>query len=1248
MEILNGSEDSYLYFENAVTDKNTELELIFGSVDHKNPITRRGFIRILDLCKGSYELLSESVDLDIRYEFKGYPSNVRCSIHGIESVKEYCKKNSIESIDEDNVEFMIKKYYKDRKQPTKKFFPLKDENYNIRLNIKKEEPLVRGHHMVDDFLKDYSEKNKHFRYKKRYSFITKDRLYRIDLTVVKSTKKFKGRIYFEKTFQKANILNNPEKYELEIEFIGWEKEVGIPKLDVLYQKIKQGHILPRPSKETQSNLHDPLNLGIPIFEAENERTEGVLEDGTEYGFDSPRWSPVNEYKPYTISSIRYSKDDYRKLIGKFTQINDAYFTDTNIDTRVRDSLKEYYKRGKKITIISNIYEEMNETDDYIDTIAEIDFIHQIGEYKKLKVSLKYLYSDYFTVEEEKIIESDMSEEDISKEILLRYPSHMNMIEDEGIVSLVDTLIELLKIHVIHLSKAVYNTEKLIPNVLRESIIEGYKELTGQRSYKFNFIGPQPVTLNINDIQKNNPKSILTDYAVTEKADGERYELYIKDGRGYLINSMMTIIDMGITFTEITDEWLFDGEYITKSKENEDIQLYMVFDIYYSGQITPQPIHTYPFISRDPLDISRKTVLTEFFSKKDDFIYDKESIELDMKNYELGYLSDSTNKSKNKLGIFNASKKILTKEKENHYPYEIDGLIYLPVRLSVKGHIEGCQSKHIGGTWNENFKWKPERLNTIDFMVKIRKTMVQSKVIDEIFPISYVNDEGIDEIAKYKQLELYIGYKEEDDDTINFCMKILEEKKGKNISKYEYRRFNFHIPEEDKYNFTNLILRDDKLICLNGDEIKDNDIVELRYEKDAKNSINWTPLRVRSDKLKPQYFNVANNVWDTIQNPITDEMIQGKGEIKQIINTEDQGKYYIKNTEDECLESEKLKQMHNYIKSKLIGGITSSFNGPISILDLSIGRGGDVKKYKNYSFLFGLDIASNIHEACKRFYHGNNPGKGAFIRADTGKNIKNGDCCSFERTLSNNDEVDRKHCETMITILYDHKKPIPSEYNTINYRYRGLAKNGFDLVSSQFSMHYYFENTKSFNGFIQNLKDNVKIDGYFIGTCYNGKQIFDYFFDNESTKIEYKEDTGKVIYSIEKGYNIDNFDYNPDNDDDSSMFGNVISVFMESIGQVIDEYLVNFDHFTDVMKKNGFELTIPKDIPSKYSHIFRNDYFGPSDRLGKFKNIIEKIPEIDQSDNDFGKYFSEARLMSNSPELQLLSSFNTYFIFKRLN
>ena len=158
-------------------------------------------------------------------------------------------------------------------------------------------------------------------------------------------------------------------------------------------------------------------------------------------------------------------------------------------------------------------------------------------------------------------------------------------------------------------------------------------------------------------------------------------------------------------------------------------------------------------------------------------------------------------------------------------------------------------------------------------------------------------------------------------------------------------------------------------------------------------------------------------------------------------------------------------------------------------------------------------------------------------------------------------------------------------------------------------------------------------------------IFNHFLDTETEKLEYKEDTGKLVYSIEKKYEIDSFEYNSEKTE--NMLGNVITVYMESIGQEIDEYLVNFDHFKDIMETNGFQLTIPTDIESKYSHIFRNDYF--QDGLGQFRTVIERIPEIDQSDNDFGKYYSEARGMNqeNSKELQLLSGFNTYFIFKKM-
>ena len=81
---------------------------------------------------------------------------------------------------------------------------------------------------------------------------------------------------------------------------------------------------------------------------------------------------------------------------------------------------------------------------------------------------------------------------------------------------------------------------------------------------------------------------------------------------------------------------------------------------------------------------------------------------------------------------------------------------------------------------------------------------------------------------------------------------------------------------------------------------------------------------------------------------------------------------------------------------------------------------------------------------------------------------------------------------MISILYDVKKPIANSYTNVNFRYRGIAKDGFDVVSSQFSMHYYFENEDTFNGFIENLNKNIKTGGYFIGTCYDGTKIFNYF------------------------------------------------------------------------------------------------------------------------------------------------------------
>ena len=61
--------------------------------------------------------------------------------------------------------------------------------------------------------------------------------------------------------------------------------------------------------------------------------------------------------------------------------------------------------------------------------------------------------------------------------------------------------------------------------VKDDVIQNYKRLTGQKAKYFTFMGPQPVTLTNKHIVPGR-RSILLDYAVTEKADGDRYEMFI--------------------------------------------------------------------------------------------------------------------------------------------------------------------------------------------------------------------------------------------------------------------------------------------------------------------------------------------------------------------------------------------------------------------------------------------------------------------------------------------------------------------------------------------------------------------------------------------------------------------------------------------------------------------------------------------------------------------------------------------------
>ena len=1073
------------YIQKSVNDPSLEMEYIFGSKpkESREILTKDMFMRLLSFCNSNYVKLETITNLDIRSQEirKGRSklSDLRITLNDLNSIKEYCKKDEFK--ENMNIEYIKKTthFEKDKRNS------LQNEDYNYRINLKTEQELGDASPETLDILDDWKNKKKFFRYKRRISFITNDKLFRIDITAVKnnSFNKSINNYNLYKSFKESKVLNEPEQYELEIEYIGNMKING--------------------------------TLNIQNYIQNREKLVNVLDDNI---YTSPT------------------------LIG--------------------------------ITESINTISKLSESDNIQDILNDID----TDNLKDIKVLFnKVIYN----------------------------------------------------IHVF-----IYDTKLIMKESEKDKVLKEYYKLTNQTKRRKVFMAPQPVTLNFNGLNIESGGNIISNYVVTEKADGERYMLYInEDKKGYLINNKLDVKNIGIQFPTVNGEWLIDGEYITKDKNNEAINLYMIFDVYYATNETDKPVYKYPFISKKE---SRSEILEIFKIHVSESVSDSKEdlMRIDFKLYEKGATKiepQTSAKFKNNYKILAQSKNILKRSEKNGYEYKIDGLIFLPTNLPVKAGLDGKVPQNIGGTWDYNYKWKPPEENTIDFQVIIKKN---KKGRDEVFSYIIHDDDGTDIVKEYKKLILKVLYDEKQDTSLNFCFKMLEgmPKTSNNIETAKFKPPNMW----GDIGETNILLQDGKILCENEgneikDEIKDKDIVEMRYNSEAENDMIWEPLRIRRDKTKPQFFLAANNIWETITNPITTNMISGQIDLKDInknISLENIDDYYV--AEESTYISEPLRKLHNFIKSKLIGSIGSSQELPSSkqIMDTSIGRGGDIQKYMNpeinCKFLFGLDIAP-VDEACRRYYYDRKRNKAAvFIRYDTSKNIK---------TKGGFLEFNNEFSETMINILYDMKEKIPKEYKNINKRFNGKANDKFNIISSQFTIHYYFIDEETLKGYLTNIQQNTKKGGFFIGTCYNGLKIF-----NELEKpepFEYIDTLGNLIYRVEKKYKTKDFKYKGDRKD---MLGQEINVYMESIGQDIPEYLVNFDYFIDIMKQYGFEPYKPK-MKTKYNKVIKND-------IGSFLDIIKELDTIQKDDIELNRYYKQSLDILKDPALIKLSSMNNYFIFQK--
>lgn len=775
-------------------------------------------------------------------------------------------------------------------------------------------------------------------------------------------------------------------------------------------------------------------------------------------------------------------------------------------------------------------------------------------------------------------------------------------------------------------KIIFNTKIVVKKSESKALLSSYLKLVNKEFYEKNtdndlfdssallkqiytnpnrhFLTYQPVTLELDNINSEdliqNDSILKTEakYAVTEKADGERYLLFVSPNeKVYLMNNRLNMIDTGLK-SKLT-ETLIDGELVRYDRNGEELNTFMAFDIYFENK---QDVRDLPFHNDTKNESSTrykklKVIVKDLFNK--DGLY-----KIDVKTFYTKNKNLKNNQNFDYDTILESSYENILKDELTKFPYHIDGLIYQPTKLAVGAFFESekVAYNNFGGTWSKVYKWKPPDENTIDMKINFslnKKTEIDQRVKCSLSVYDNIQKRNLDPI---KILNGKFSETNNDDSNIS--------------------------------EFTTCILPlvQNKIMTYDGDVIKNGDIVEFSYDNSKKEGHRWIPYRIRNDKTElykktkriegtANSMTTALNVWKSIKNPVTKEMISSVTKVTNEQVNYDTDIYSMRKIDRYRIQIKPMMDFHNvFVKNKfLIQRFKSDKN---SLFDIGCGKNGDMDKYidkshiKGYNLVVGTDQSfdsiygaadsawarylGKLNDPKYKIYQKNNPM--VFVQLDGGK-IWNND---HFKTISND------KLRFITQVLWNSKVPknVP-EYKTRFVKdYLGRVKEGFEIVNCQFAIHYFFQNETTLNNFCENLNSIMKKGSHFIGTTFDGSRIDDMFTNHESDmKLGKKNDS--VLWMIKKKYS------NTD-----SKIGRKIDVYVESINKVTEEYIVYFDILVEKLEKfNIFPLS---DEEQKEQ--------GLTSSYGSFDSIY---------------YENEKKLKQPMDEVMREYSFlNNWFIFKK--
>lgn len=802
---------------------------------------------------------------------------------------------------------------------------------------------------------------------------------------------------------------------------------------------------------------------------------------------------------------------------------------------------------------------------------------------------------------------------------------------------VESTFKELMYSVVDVLRAIQGSNQLIKESEKAAVREAYATLTAEYQPKpkegdvakpVGFIGFNPVTLKLENMGTDrlsgypNIRSVQEKgktvgyYNVTDKADGLRCFGYTSPtGEFYLIDMSLNIYKTGLR-NDNSKNSLIDGEFITKAHHTKPgcLDTLYVFD-YYIGSGDHNKVRDLPFY--DGTRNCRHAKLEEWMA---DMIAANAGAKsppkfaVQLKTFEFASADEGEE------SIFSRANRIWSSASSK--PYHTDGLIFTPNLSPLPSGTKKLR-------WSEQFKWKPADQNTIDFLVMFDKDEFGRKTFKKE-ELEQTEDDKEDEetdskkakqttftevkdkqIVQFKQLRLLVM----SDKFQDLREQYLKSKSLEFLKESKYRPVLFNPTDpsdleankcrvELQYDLTEDQEKDykDYIVCEgSGEVLYDNTVVEMAYDPERPKGWRWYPMRVRQDKTeryrralaerKPMSrvmndANTANDVWNSIHNPVTVTMITtGVIDAKKETSIED---VYYERVETKGVD--KTRSMRDFHKKTIKGDLL--FNAvrllfkankkghdaenpykPL-LLDLACGAGGDVVRYFKtdpYAVL-GIDISKknilNPDRSAYTFFLDKlqemKPKEAEaapsmfFVLGDSSRRIKDGSCADLKDAI----ETDR----LILQSLFDQPLDQPLNLLRVNENH-GTFKGGLDAIVLMFALHYFFESEDKFRGLLNNINELLKVGGIFMGCNFDGEEVVKFLKgqDKRIGQVEVAKGKKETVWEITKQYSDANVtSENP--------FGHKIDVMFKSISErATSEYLVLWDTFVKEMESIGCEL-----------------------------------------------------------------------------